>query len=544
MILDYQQLPVVSLHFWPGDPSRSARWVARFRDRTVIPCEDFFCCGGFSQEFVPGRKYPVRLEPRARPRDNRLSEFYVAHRYVVPAPVLPSPFESQFRGPDVSLGNRGLRLTFLGGIGSAGSASCAVLSFEDTSIMVDCGVNVAKLEPDTNPEEFAEDSSQPSPFPNFQGLISRPERVKVVFLTHGHLDHFGGLAEYLGLPDCPLPRMIGHRITTALASQHLAECGLAATLPSIEEIKEDDHLEIGPFKVRAFPVCHSVPGSLGFAISLSDTEDEGSIVFTGDMKTRNNSPWDILATQETFQNLQPIRLLVMDCTNATVEGYTGLESSVDEDLIDIIASARGRIFVTLFATHLSRIERLARLSGKLGKKLGIAGASVKKTLAAADAAGLTLQFQTENLSEAGVIIIPGCQANDNSAAWRLSQGVGLNDLKIEVGDTVVFSANPIPGRRTPVTQMAYGFRRQGARVILDENYPEIMYNFERQTVHASGHGFEKDIETVIEAAQPTHFLPYHCGRKAQVAAAEIASRCSIADGNIILLESNGTNLYL
>jgi len=533
------------LYFRPGHPAGSARSVATFHRLTVVPCDDTSCCGGFDREIVADHetRYRVVLEPCSRRKDARETHFYKAHRE---PETTVSNFESQFRSQSVTIGNSGIQLLFLGGLGSAGSATCIVLAHGDSAIMIDCGVTVALLEHDTDKDEFEGTGEVlPGIYPEFDLIKQSGLNIAAIFVTHAHLDHYGGLPEYLSRDSlAPHPPIYSGRFTTEIIAHHLNENDIPRHSVSLPVLQENQTVEVGPFKVKALPVFHSVPGSLGFAVWLKGAEDERAIVFTGDMKCSLESVSDLFDTIAVLGGIGPVKLLLCDCTNATREGLTELEASVEGGFLNAIMAAPGRVFVSLFSTHINRIRRLAALSNLTRKRLSLLGQSFEGPLDALDATGVTISFQ-RNPEGAQIIAIAGCQANETSTAWRLSQGDQVEGIRIVTGDTIVISALPIPGRGAAVSAMIKGFRACGAHVIVDNGYPEGIYgpNISREAVHVSGHGSAHDIKAVIEATEPKYILPYHCGRKEAVQAAEIALSSSVfhlTDERIVLVEANGT----
>lgn len=549
------KLPVIELSFRSGDPTQRSKWIANYMRRTVLPCRDIFCCGDFSETIEPDRYYTVTLVPQT----TRFSEVYIAHRYVAP------PDRSEFKdlfledGAEVTLGSSGARLYFLGGIGKAGNSTCAMIVKDKQAVMIDAGVNVALLDrpkpTEIDPEEAQEEEIEPELYPDFDRAIrllkAEGITLEAIFFTHGHLDHIGGVWELINrleLAGLKPPIIFGHRFTTALVN-HQLEKGDLESLHKLRpglEIRAIDKNEytFGGIIVRAFATFHSIPGSLGYAVSFGD--EEGSVVFTGDCKARWDKPADTLMTKETFAGLGPVKLLIMDGTNAGRDGWAGLESEVEQGYIDIIENARGRVFVTFFSTHVTRIQRLVRLGHTMGKKVAVWGRSFGPNLAAADAVGITaVSYQTQDPGEADIVIITGCQANANSVAWRLSRGDHVADMEIGSSDTVVISALPIPGRKWAVNRMIRNFRELGARIIIDEVYPDALYRVPRNNVHVTGHGRSKDIATVIKACQAEYILPFHCGRPQMIAAAEIAANTiGIPESNLVLPSSNNITIHL
>lgn len=543
MIREQEGFIITDLCFRLGHPRGQAKVVSIYRGLVVLPCQDPSCpCGGLEQKIEDFNPYPVTLELSGSIRSGRETKFYIAH--FNPAPVA-SIFEDQFRTGEINLGELGIKLTFLGSL-EAGAASCVLLSYQDTAIMIDCGVTVAQLEADTDLDEITEaDGAVPPAYPDFN-LINPATSIKAILITHAHLDHYGGIAEFLSRGNHS-PTIYGHDFTTAMVTRQFDESQLYDKIRLIQRISAGEMIEIGHFKIKAFPVCHSVPGSFGYAIWLCGHEDESAIVFSGDFKGRQKDTHDLFETIETLRNLGPCRLFVGDSLNTDRQGFTRLESSVDEGLLNCLYHAPGRVFISLFSTQLYRLRELSGLAHLMGTQLAIVGSSFEAPLGSLDAAGITLNYTLEPNETTGIIAIAGCQANDTSVSWRLSQGETVKGLRINPNDTVVLSASAIPGRIGAIIEMLRNFRNLGARVIIDEAFPRTMFGFNREAVHVSGHGSAADIAATIEALQPKYFVPYHCGQRQAIAAADLASQgsvISLRDDHIILIREQGTIINL
>jgi ribonuclease J len=240
----------------------------------------------------------------------------------------------------------------------------------------------------------------------------------------------------------------------------------------------------------------------------------------------------------SFEEIGPAKLLICDTTNAQVPGWTDLEYAVEEGLLDVILSAKGRKILSCISSHLPRVLTINKLAGRLGQTISIIGKSFAKTIEAAEASGLSMPAISLGNPDADIIIVTGCQADYYSVLEQLSWGRTVEGLKIEPGDTVVHSTRPIPGRYWPVTSMLKRLRNLGATVVIDTNYPapDIMYRFPRRKIHCSGHGYQEDIRVAIENFRPDYFLPYHSGANAMMAAADLAwkSTPSVQTERIIL----------
>ena len=452
----------------------------------------------------------------------------------------------------------GVEITFLGGLGRPGTNTCIMVRKDQQAILVDCGTNVANLETEgggeIDEEAITDDEDETVMFadnPDFQPLIDFCQnggKVIGICLTHGHLDHIGGLpALAKALTGFDLPPIFGHRFTTAVA-HHLVgnQAEEDPTLKVFEYHSIDSQIQVGQFLITPVPMMHSIPGTYGYAIGITDKEDQGAIFFSGDFKARWNGPEDLFKWRQRLAELGPIHAVFCDSTNAGLRGWTNLEQDVKQGLMDALWNAKGRVFITLFASHVERIEAIVRICNQMGKVVSKLGTSIGTYLDAYDAMGRTLSLGDPKTAD--VIVVAGCQGNLYSASRRLSEGRWIDDVRVQPGDTVVISANPIPGRVSSVTAMAHAYRDLGANVIINDSFPGQMTKFERQSVHVSGHGCSNDISFLIRTLWKNNpelvCIPYHCSRESAVACAEIADTIGLSAERILLYETNGSSFQL
>jgi len=563
------------LTFEPGNEALGpAKYIAYYNKLVVQPCNRAFCpfCGGFEEKILPGTEYEVVLTGPIISRKGKLS--YIAHRYVPPPDRLL--FKDKFITGEASIGSGHGRLVFLGGIGEAGNRVCFLAIHNQSAVMFDCGINVSALEaarpqpvqppkPEDPLDEWlaflnlnTPDEEEPKPplYPDFDRLfelLGTGIKLEAIVVSHGHLDHIGSLPELLRRMQeqgMALPTIYGTAFTNSMIHHHLEsvrkEDPTIPEYPLMEDIKAGQELRLGGFQIKPFSVYHSVPDSLGFAFMAEG--DTAATLYTGDFKTRWQKHFDVFETANRFKALAtdwPIRLLIIDGTNACVPGFSGLEVDVQEGLAEALLSAAGPILVICFSSHIARIKEIFALAGaaKAGH-VAIYGQSFKGPLEAASRMGWDPTYHN-SLRRARVSIIAGCQANANSVAWRLSQGERIGGFQIDETCTVVESAMPIPGRGPAVAQMLRNFQEQGARVIVDPAFPEKgrIFGCEVMSVHRSGHGFAEDIRTVIKAVQADYVLPFHCSEEAMMEVAIIATLATgIPDNKLLLPKGEGFSI--
>lgn len=551
---------IAQIQFKPGDPNGNARAISYYKGKTVVPCRNSLCCEEFEPGIVFGQPYNLRMQLCFRKGERHpVNSYYIAH---CTTEKTPSPYDAMFLdeidNPLLSP-KLGVKVTFLGGLGRPGTNTCIMVQKDLQAILIDCGTNVANLETEGGSEideeattDVEDETITFADNPDFQPVVNFCQnggRIVGICLTHGHLDHIGGLPTLAkALTGFDLPPIFGHRFTTAVA-HHLTSDSKKedATSRVFEYQSIDSRVQLGQFLITPVPMMHSIPGSYGYAVGMADKEDQGAIFFSGDFKARWNGPKDLFKLSQRLTELGPIHAVFCDSTNAGHQNWTDLEQGVEQGLMDALWGAKGRVFITSFSSHMERIETIVRICNQMGKVVSKLGASMGTYLDAYDAVGKTLNLSFDPKT-ADVIVVAGCQGNLYSASRRLSEGKWVEDVHICVGDTVIISANPIPGRVNSVTAMAHAYRDQGARVIINESFPGLMTGFERYPVHVSGHGSANDIafliRTLLENNPEVICIPYHCSRESAVACAELADNIGIRAERILLYEKNGSSIQL
>lgn len=531
----------VTLTFGPGDARPGGReFIARHHGLVVIPCEE--CCPTLlfqlrqSRQQLEGLTLSVDLERRVKHLQR--SEFYVAHesRQDSPFPV----FDGQGK---LTISSDADYEFFSFGGGYAGSASCMLVSDGETAFLVDCGVSVGLL------SRSRLDSSCPSPLPDFDGLLKVIEERKLklegIFATHLHLDHIWAIYDFfsrLGRNDVPV---YGDGFTTMFASQLVeqrqAEAQLDATQTyhlKTERLNPWQEVKVGRFTLQAFPVFHSVPGSVGFIIRPAD--NRGALVITGDYKARYDSPLDCLTFRKDLAEIGQVKLLVGDATNAEIPGYTDLESAVNEGMINALRGHRGQKIISMISSNLGRLSNIYNLCRLMGKSIAICGNSLERAVDVYRSSGSVMpRLVSADPAESEVVVVTGCQADPGSVLERLSRGQSVEGLRLLPSTRVIMSSRAIPGRENDVTEMIDRIRELGVEIFTNEDQdssPHGASDWHQHTTHVSGHGCSDDIFDTVEALEPEYYLPTHCNPSAKASAAQIALEASpnMTTANIIL----------
>ena len=368
-----------------------------------------------------------------------------------------------------------------------------VLEYEDDIIIVDCGVAF--------PHE--EQPGIDLVLPDITYLRQNRDRVRAIFITHGHEDHIGSLP-YL-LPDINVP-LYATKLTLGLISVKLQERGLLQKAQLIELNPDDNEkMTAGVFTVEPFRVCHSIPDAVGFGI----TTPVGLIVHTGDFKL-DDTPIDGRVTDyaklEEFR-LRGVRLLVSDCVHVEAKGVTPSERVVGETYEQVFGAVTGRIIIATFASLIARIQQVIDTAAKFNRKVAPLGRSIENNVRVAmelgyltDANRVLIDSKEASLlpDNKVVYIVTGSQGEPMAVLSRIAKG-DHREVKVHSGDTVVVSATPIPGNETSVYRIINQLFRSGAEVIYSA----------RALVHVSGHASRDELGRMLDMLQPRDVVPFH-----------------------------------
>jgi ribonuclease J len=417
-----------------------------------------------------------------------------------------------------------VKITPLGGLGEIGMNSMC-LEYDGTMLMIDCGL----MFPDVS--LYGVDVV----IPRFDYVAANRDKLAGVILTHGHEDHIGALPWLLKHVDAPL---YGSEFTMALVLRKLREHGLEDYV-RLNHVTSGDRIEFGDVVVNFFDVCHSIIQGFGLGVETP----AGKIVHTGDFKIDPN-PLDGIGTDlGAFSNFSRdgVLLMLSDSTNVEREGFALTEREIQDTLKDIFADAKGRILVTLFSSHIQRIQEIFDLAHRFGRKVAVSGRSLivnielaieHRLLHVKEGTLMPLDRIVDLPDENIVLLVTGSQGEPLSALSRIAAGEHKH-LFIREGDLVVMSSRFIPGNVRAITKVINDLYRQGAEVL----YEKV------QAIHASGHAHRKELTLMIEAVKPKFFVPIHGEYRHLVKHAHLASECGVAPERCVVL-SNGRPLTL
>lgn len=386
-----------------------------------------------------------------------------------------------------------LRIIPIGGLDEVGK-NTMIFEYEDSIFLVDLGFQFP--EADMLGVDYV--------IPDINYLKDKVDKIKGIVVTHGHLDHIGGIA-YL-LNKLGNPPIYAGKLTMGLITKQLEEHGLmqSANLRVVNFVT--DQLVFGKMKVSFFRVTHSIPDSCGLFIETP----AGSIVHTGDFKI-DLSPAGAQLPPE-FAKIagfgeKNVTALMSDSTNATKPGHTMSEKKIGQTLEAIIKDATGRIIIASFSSQIGRMQQILEVAAKYGRKVFLSGRSlIDNSVMAAELGylkypqGLIADVKKSKKHPANktIILTTGSQGEPMAALSRMA----LNEhphVQIDKGDTVILSSSPIPGHEISVIRVTNNLVRLGARVITNH----IM------DVHASGHGQQEDLKLMFSLVKPKYFIPVH-----------------------------------
>lgn len=411
--------------------------------------------------------------------------------------------------------NSGLSIIPLGGVGEIGK-NMMVFEYGEDIIVVDAGVAFP------GEELYGIDLV----IQDIRYLVENKDRVRGIFITHGHEDHIGALPYVLKDIDVPV---YGTRLTIGLIKKRLTEHGMVNDANLIE-INPDDVISTGVFKVEFFRINHSIPDGVGLAI---DTP-EGLVVHSGDFKL-DHTPIDGRVTELhklTSYGARGVLVLMCDSTGVENEGFTPSEKVVGETFAKEFERAEGRIIVATFASNVHRIQQVVNAAVEHDRKIAVVGRSMVNVVEAARELGYlscpdSIMIDIDQINKYAphriVIITTGSQGEPMAALTRIAEG-SHRQIVLEPGDTVIVSATPIPGNAKHVYRTINNLFKGGARVV----YRDIA------SVHVSGHAAREEIKTLINMVKPQYAMPFHGEYRHLVKFRKTAFELGIPEENVII----------
>lgn len=415
-----------------------------------------------------------------------------------------------------------LRVSPLGGVGEVGKNSTLIELGED-AVLVDAGVKFP--EPELPGVDLV--------IPDYRYLRERPDPLLAILFTHGHEDHIGGLPYLLMQidPHDPVP-IYGTPLTLGLISIKLKEHGLTGRVEQ-HPIRPGTVVTVGPFVVEPIGVNHSIPDAVGFAIGTP----VGTLFHTGDYKFDPTPVEGKTTDNERLRALgdEGVLALLSDCVRVEQGGWTASESGVRQALEALIAEAPGRVLVTTFASNIGRLREVVKSASKLGRKTAIIGRSMQENLKVARELGFfkVPEDSIVDITEVGklppekvVLLSTGSQGEPTSVLSRMARG-DHPQVKIQSGDTVIFSATPVPGNEESVARSIDNLFRRGARVVYQAIDPRI---------HVSGHASREELKHLLGLLRPKFVIPLHGEHRMLWLYRELAVEVGIERERVFLTE--------
>ena len=352
--------------------------------------------------------------------------------------------------------------------------------------------------------------------PRIDYLLEHADKIQGWLLTHGHEDHIGGLP-YI-LPRLPRVPVYGAALTLGLVREKLSEFGLKDGEIDLREVQMGDVVRLGThFSAEFIRMTHSIPDNAGYILKTP----VGQVLHTGDFKLDEHPSDGLTSDLARIEQAgkEGVLLLISDSTNAERPGRTASERDIAENLEEVIKNCRGRVFLTTFASQVHRIQNLLNIAHRQGRRVVMEGRSMLKYAQVAQATGhmqapepfLTSEDVGELQDQQILFVCTGSQGQPMAVLGRLAFG---NHAKIALrrGDTVILSSNPIPGNEDAVNLIINRLYELGVDVIYPPAY----------RVHASGHGSQEELATVLNLARPKYFLPWHGEPRHQINHAKLA----------------------
>jgi ribonuclease J len=372
--------------------------------------------------------------------------------------------------------------------------------------------------------------------PDFSYLRDRVDDIEAIVLTHGHEDHVGALPYVLREVGMP-PVIYGGALTIGLVRSKLEEHRLRDA--PLEVLDAGKKVRLGPFELELIHMAHSIPDSRAVVLRT----ELGALLITGDYKFDqtpvDGRPADVSRLAELGR--EGVLCLCGDSTNADRPGVAPSESSVGPALLDLFSRCRGRIIVTSFASNVHRVQQVIDAAAELDRRVALVGRSMRKNFNIASNLGIARipdgmlipAREIESHPDHEVVAIStGSQGEPLSALRRMAHSDHA-DVELHSGDTVIFSATPIPGNERSVNETIDRIFEIGAEVVTAADAP----------IHASGHGWQEELKLMLNLTRPRYVMPVHGDHKRMRLHAALAESVGI-DPERIFKGRNGLTLEL
>ena len=425
-----------------------------------------------------------------------------------------------------------LRIISLGGLGEIGK-NITVYECGEDILIVDCGL------------AFPDDDllGVDMVIPDFTYLTRNRDKIRGVFLTHGHEDHIGGLPYLLREIGVPV---YGTALTLGLVEGKLREHGLVGKV-RLAVVRPGETIKAGCMAVEFIHVNHSIPDACALAVHTPD----GVVIQTGDYKIDYTPIESEVIDLARFGELgsQGVLALLADSTNAEKPGSTPSERIVGDSFDKLFKNAGSkRIIIATFASNIHRIQQIIDAAVKTGRKVAVFGRSMLNVVSVATQLGyltvkpgtiIDVEQMRSYTDEQLVVVCTGSQGEPMSALSRMSTG-DHRQVRVGPNDYIILSATPIPGNEKLVGNVVNELMKLGADVIYERMYD----------VHVSGHACQDETKMILSLTRPKYFVPVHGEYKHLMKNAGVARSMGMERKNIIIsdigrvIETDGVNMRL
>lgn len=419
--------------------------------------------------------------------------------------------------------NIATKVVALGGLGEVGK-NMYIVEHQDEIIVIDAGVM------------FPEDSLLGVDYviQDVSYLKKNENKIKALFITHGHEDHIGGIPFLLQAINIPV--IYTPKIAFDLINKKLTERNIR--YDNFQIINNDLVVKFKHFEIEFFNTTHSIPDSFALLIKTPN----GNIFETGDFKfdlTPIGPMTDIHRMAKAGS--EGVTLLLSDSTNALSSGYSKSESSVDGTLNDMINKHHGRVIIATFASNIYRIKHIAETCKKYNRKIIIFGRSMENSVELAVNNGLIKDKtifidanQAKSLKRHEICILcTGSQGEPLAALSRIANGQH-KQISLLNDDLVIFSSSPIPGNAESINRIINKIYLKGVRVFTNTEFSDI---------HTSGHAKEEELKWMLRIIKPKYFMPMHGEYRMLKRHTEIGTLCGIDPKNTFIC-TNGDCIEL
>lgn len=412
-------------------------------------------------------------------------------------------------------------ISFLGGVGEIGM-NMYVYETENTAIIVDCGVMFA-------------DNNFPGidyVIPDFEYLDRIKDKVKALFITHGHEDHVGAVPFLLRGFNVPV---YGGRLSLGILEQ---KRGAKKVSPTLRSVSARQEVTEGDFTVKFLPVTHSIGDTYALYIKCGDFSALHCSDFKIDQSPAGGEPFN--PSDFTALADEGLTALLVDSTNAMNEGFTQSESSIKNDVKKVFRNATGRIFFTSFSSNIDRFRQILEIARECGRKVVLEGTALDRNMSIAKSIGyidlpddiiIGLRAAKKLPDDQVCYIITGCQGETNSTLYRIASGE-RKDLSVREGDLFVISARVIPGNEKNLINLVNHIYKAGGKVV----------DIGKNRIHVSGHASQEEIKLMVNFTRPKYVIPVHGEPAHMITLKRMLKGMGMVDDDNVVLTEDGQQL--